>query len=67
MLESHVQNTTDQFTYIEGQITAISSQIDDMMMEQQQQQQEGFELELKSFSLFGHFGQKGGVLWGGAT
>ena len=34
MLESHVQHTMDQFTYVEGQITALSSQIEDMMMEQ---------------------------------
>ena len=29
MLERHVKNTTDQFTYVEGQITALSSKIDD--------------------------------------
>ena len=31
MLESHMQHSLTQFTYLEGQITAISSQIDDMM------------------------------------
>ena len=25
MLESHIQHTMDQFTYVEGQITALSS------------------------------------------
>ena len=32
MLESHVQHTADQFSYIQGQITALSSQIEDMEM-----------------------------------
>ena len=36
MLESHVQHTTDQFTYVEGQVIALSFQIEDMMMEQRQ-------------------------------
>ena len=36
MLESHVQHTTDQFTYVKGFITALSSQIEDMLMEQGQ-------------------------------
>ena len=36
MLERHVKNTIDQFTYVEGQITTLSSQIDDMRIEQQQ-------------------------------
>ena len=31
MLESHMQHSTTQFTYIQGQITALSFQIDDMM------------------------------------
>ena len=39
MLESHVQHTVDRFAYIQGQITALSSQIEDMTMEQ------GSELE----------------------
>ena len=30
MLESDVQHTFDQFVYIQGQITALSSQIEDM-------------------------------------
>ena len=34
MLESHVQHTSDQFAYIQGQITALASQIEDMTMEQ---------------------------------
>ena len=34
MLESHMQHSLTQFTYLEGQITAISSQIDDMMRDQ---------------------------------
>ena len=43
MLESHVQHTADQFAYIQGQITALSSQIEDMMMAQ------GFNLESEQF------------------
>ena len=31
MIESHMQHSSTQFTYIQGQITALSSQIDDMM------------------------------------
>ena len=37
MLEIHVKNTSDQFIYVEGQITTLSSQIDDMMIKQQRQ------------------------------
>ena len=48
MLESHVQHTSNQFSYIEGQITALSFQIENMMMEQWQQQ-EGFESESEQF------------------
>ena len=44
MLESHVQHTTDQFTYVESHIIALSSQTEDMMMEQRQQQK-GSDLE----------------------
>jgi len=33
MLDSHVQHTADQFAYIQGQITVLSSQIDDLSME----------------------------------
>ena len=32
MLDSHVQHTTTQFAYIQGQITALSSQIEDLSM-----------------------------------
>ena len=31
MLASHISHSTSQFTYLEGQITALSSRIDDMM------------------------------------
>ena len=31
MLDSHVQHTTSQFAYIQGQITTLSSQIDYML------------------------------------
>ena len=34
MLESHMQHTANQFAYIQGQITALSSQIEDMSMAQ---------------------------------
>ena len=33
ILESHMQDSSTQFTYIQGQITALSSQIDNMMMD----------------------------------
>ena len=49
MLERHVKNTTNQFTYVEGQIIALSSQINDMRIEQQRQQQDDSESESKSF------------------
>ena len=32
MLDSHVQHTANQFTYVQGQITVLSSQIDDLSM-----------------------------------
>lgn len=41
-LDSYVQHTVDQFTYIQG-ITALSSQIEDMSMEQ------GSDLESEQF------------------
>jgi len=34
MLDSHVRHTADQFAYVQGQITALSSQIEDMSMKQ---------------------------------
>jgi len=34
MLDSRVQHTTDQFAYVQGQITALSSQIDDWSVDQ---------------------------------
>ena len=36
MLESHMQHSLTQLTYIQDQITAVLSQIDDMIMDQQQ-------------------------------
>ena len=33
MLDSHVQHTTDQFAYVQGQITALSSQIGDLSVD----------------------------------
>ena len=35
MLKTHVQHTFDQFAYIQGQIIALSSQIEDMSMAQE--------------------------------
>ena len=32
MLDTHVQHTAGQFAYVQGQITALSSQIDDLSM-----------------------------------
>ena len=43
MLESHVQHTSDQFVYMQGQITMLSSQIEDMMVKQ------GSNLEFEQF------------------
>ena len=34
MLDSHVQHTTTQFAYVQGQIIALSSQIEDLSMAQ---------------------------------
>ena len=33
MLDSHVQHTADHFAYVQGQITALSSQIEDLFVE----------------------------------
>ena len=33
LLDSHVQHTTDQFAYVQGQITALLSQIDDLSVD----------------------------------
>ena len=38
MLDSHMQISSTQFTYLQGQVTALSSQIDDMMRNLQQQE-----------------------------
>ena len=54
MLDSHVQHTADQFAYVQGQITALSSQIDDLFVNQ------GSDSEFDQFQPFGHFGRKGG-------
>jgi len=43
MLDSHMQHIADQFAYIQGQITALSSQIEDMLMMQ------GLDLESEQF------------------
>ena len=34
MLDSHVQHSAARFAYIQGQIMALSSQIDDLSMDQ---------------------------------
>ena len=33
MLDSHVQRTADQFAYVQGQITALSSQIEELSVD----------------------------------
>ena len=33
MLDSHVQHTTDQFAYVQGQITTLSFQIEDLSVD----------------------------------
>ena len=43
MLDSHMQHIVDQFAYIQGQITALSSQIEDMLM------MKGLDLESEQF------------------
>ena len=54
MLDSHVQHTIDLFAYIQGQITALSSQIDNLSVDH------GSDLESDQFQPFGHSSQKGG-------
>ena len=43
MLDSHVQHIAIQFAYVQGQITALSSQIDDLFVDQ------GSDLESDQF------------------
>ena len=43
MLDSHVQHTATQFAYIQGQITALSSQIEDLSVAR------GLDLESNQF------------------
>ena len=43
MLDSHMQHTADQFAYVQGQITALSSQIDDLSVDR------GSDLEFDQF------------------
>ena len=54
LLDSHVQHTADQFAYVQGQITTLSSQINDLSIDQ------GSDLESDQFEPFGHSGQKMG-------
>ena len=54
MLNSHVQHTADQFAYIQGQITALSSQIGDISMEQ------GSDSKSDQFQPLWPFRSKGG-------
>ena len=43
LLESHVQHTVNQFAYVQGQITVLSFQIDDLSVDQ------GSDLESDKF------------------
>ena len=43
MLDSHMRHIVDQFAYVQGQITALSSQIDDLSVDQ------GLDSESKQF------------------
>ena len=54
MRDSHVQHTATQFTYVQGQITALSSHIEDLSMAW------GSDSKSDQFQPFGHSGQKGG-------
>ena len=54
MLDSHMQYTADQFAYVQGQITALSSQIDDLSVDH------GSDSKSNQFQPFGHSSQKGG-------
>ena len=54
MLDSHVQRTTDQFAYVQGQITALSSQIEELSVDHSS------DSESERFQPFGHFDQKEG-------
>ena len=49
-----MQHTADQFAYVQGQITTLSSQINDLSIDQ------GSDLESDQFEPFGHSGQKMG-------
>ena len=55
MLDSHMRHIADQFAYVQGQITALSSQIDDLSVKLSAMVQTPSQT-----SPFGHFGQKGG-------
>ena len=50
----HMRHTVDQFAYVQGQITALSSQIDDLSVDH------GLDSESDQFQPFGHSGKKGG-------
>ena len=54
MLDSHMQHTANHFAYIQGQITTLSSQIDDLSMEQ------GSNSESNQFQPFWPFWSKRG-------
>ena len=54
MLYSHVQHTVDQLAYIQGQITSLSLQIDDLSVEQ------GSDSESDQFKPFWPFQSKRG-------
>ena len=54
MLDSHMCHTAEQFAYVQGQITALSSQIDDLSVNHDS------DSESAQFQPFGHSGQKGG-------
>ena len=54
MLDSHVQHTADQFAYVQGQFTTLSSQIDDLFVDR------GSDSKSDQFQPFGHSSQKEG-------
>ena len=54
MLDSRVQHTADQFAYVQGQFTTLSSQIDDLFVDR------GSDSKSDQFQPFGHSSQKEG-------
>ena len=53
MLDSHMQHTVDQFAYVQGQITALSSQIDDISINHDSNSEGGENFEGGAYTVLG--------------